>query len=332
VVLAGALLALLATSAAVEGLPHPELGEGVEDTAAPGAPEGALAQLGELLSMQNATNATGAGAPLDPAAMPAMIITPAPPTAEQMARMKAYMPKIKEFQKDKGEDWGEDVEDDLAKNLVMVDELMESTHEEREIEKELRAPTNVTGMEVELSLKRNDMGKEERIKKEEEAKKAEASEVAEKKQRKDDINAEDKKMRLTLANFAKSSQSKAEAEQLAAAHRALDVQKIKVKKLKNTDHFKSFQKQFTPQSSVEEEPDYPKNRLGEAKGESQNDHIVQRVAEVQAFRASEDSDAADLSPTRSASMATKVDQQLSSEALKELADLKKTLKDSGVTR
>merc|ERR1719316_995085 len=120
-----------------------------------------------------------------------MIVTPPPPTAEQMAKMKAYMPKIKEFQKD----WGEDVEEDLAKNLVAVDELMESTKEERDIESELRKPSKVKGMDVELPLRKRDAEKDGRKKNEKAAAAAKAKEMSEKKKRKDDIQAEDKKMK-----------------------------------------------------------------------------------------------------------------------------------------
>merc|ERR1719440_1468091 len=131
-----------------------------------------------------------------------MIVTPAPPTAEQMAKIKAYMPKIKEFQKEKGED----VEEDLAKNLVAVDELMESTQEERNIESELRKPGKVKGMDVELSLRKRDAEKGDRKKNEKAAAAAKAKEISEKKKRKDDIQSEDKKMKRTIAAFAKMSQ------------------------------------------------------------------------------------------------------------------------------
>lgn len=233
------------------------------------------------------------------------------------------MPKIKEFQKEKGEDWGSDVEDDLARNLVTVDELMATTSEERNIESELRKPGKVKGMDVEMSLKRRDASKEERAANEANAAKAKAKEVAEKKQRENDIKMEDKKMQDTIAAYAKSSQSEAEKEALDKAKTGLDAAEKLVQKIKRTDHFKAFEKEYQTAKPVTSEPDYPTNRLGE----SQDEHIVKQAAAAREFDKQEDPQAADLSPV---GPSKQLDQRLSDEALKELADLKKTLGGSAL--
>merc|ERR1719310_314870 len=261
---------------------------------------------------------------------PQMIVTPPPPTAEQMAKMKAYMPKIKEFQKEKGEDWGEDVEEDLAKNLVAVDELMESTKEERDIESELRKPSKVKGMDVELSLRKRDAEKDGRKKNEKAAAAAKAKEMSEKKKRKDDIQAEDKKMKRMIAAFGRMSQTKAEVEALDAARTDFNRAQNQVAKLKDTQHMKEFQKEYQTETPAEDDPEYPQNKreLGETKAEAKDDRIVKQVISTRMYCESHESESADLSPDMGAKK--QLDAKLSSEALKELADLKKTLSSAGV--
>lgn len=216
-------------------------------------------------------------------------------------------------------DWDPAIEEDLASGLVTVDDMMNPSREELNLESQLRKPTNVPGMEVEMSLKRRAATKDERERNEAEEAKAAAKEVAEKKNRKADLKAEDKRMKETIVAYAKSSQTKAEHKALTAARNAVEKATDQVTKLKDTDHYRDFKKEYYQSTPVGNEAGngaVPAGRLGES---HDNDHDTTLQDDPN------DTETADLSASKV------VDTKLSHEALKELADLKKSLGDAGVT-
>merc|ERR1719446_149943 len=83
--------------------------------------------------------------------------------AMRQAKVRAYISKIKKFQKLKKQKWDPETEQQLAEKLVMVDDLVKTTKQDRAIENKLRkgAPK---GYNVELSLRRFAEGKSQRAK------------------------------------------------------------------------------------------------------------------------------------------------------------------------
>jgi len=237
------------------------------------------------------------------------------------AKMQAYMRKIKLFQRLKKQRWDPIVEEKLASDLVSLDDIMQVTPEEKEIETKLRTKMNGYGVEISLNRRSQDRSTERR-KKRGKRRSARRSAFIQK-SRKRAMAREGIRMKKILARYQtlgvpkelQNKHTKAAMEYKAAVE--------KEHSKKKTKHFKKFAKEYGIGGKTPGTGNAPgaRNAQGAELGEDANKHtkdyiMVMPVQKVQDAlgQLEEDTSAAE------ASQADKLDDSLSDAALRKIHD------------
>jgi len=175
--------------------------------------------------------------------------------ALRQAKVRAYISKIKTFQKIKKQKWDPETEQQLAEKLVMVDDLMKTTKQDRDIENKLRkgAPK---GYNVELSLTRYAEGKSERVKEKKAVEKREKLEAKRKKERNQAREKEQKDIKVQITKYEKHVPKKLMKKWNKAKKQSDNAMKEETAK-KATPEMKAFSKEYALHKNVEKERDYP---------------------------------------------------------------------------
>jgi hypothetical protein len=195
-----------------------------------------------------------------------------PTESMHAAKVQAYLSKIKEFQKLKKQKWDPLVEDDLAHKLVMVDDLLAMSPEEKEIEHKLRSegPKNMRvemdlGREkIEAKMKQTQAEARARMKKKEVAQKAAQAKAYSEEQKA--IQKQIKKYKILAIPTELAKNYKNAATEYKAALTAED-------SAKKTPEFEAFSQQHHLNRNVENNPDYPKDSAAQGKMNTQADQL-----------------------------------------------------------
>lgn len=173
------------------------------------------------------------------------------------AKIQAYVKKIKQFQKIKKQRWDPDVEQELAQDLVMVDNLMMKTSEEKDIEQKLRTG-NVPGMNIELSLRRQEEHKMNEARREKAETEAKLKEVREKKHNRLRMAREERAIQRQIRKYEVIAVPK----ELKGKHIQAKLAYTKARKMeemaKKSKHYREFAKEYRLNTPAEKNADYPK--------------------------------------------------------------------------
>lgn len=284
------------------------------------------------------------------------------------AKKQAYVAKIKKFQALKKQKWDPDVEQELAQDLMMVDDAMSTSPEEKHIEQQLRTG-KVPGMNVEMDLGRLEAGAHDRKQRQKAELEAKRKAMEGKIKKAKAFAQEQKDIQAQIDKYEKLAVPQQLSDRLSEAEKAFEKASKEEADSKKSEHMQSFAEEHRVWKPAEEESDYPADapqmKLPEDDKEGgeeaaaapapaptlgEGDHIIMAKVEVQSSKANvgvktESADSLEQTPhtlleTRQAiaqaainertAITEKVDKKVSDSALKELASTDEILKAAGM--
>jgi len=158
------------------------------------------------------------------------------------AKINAYMRKIKLFQRLKKQRWDPIVEEELAQHLVMLDDIMQVTPEEKEIETKLRKKQNGYGVEISLNRRSQERSTERRQKRGEKRALRKSSFADRRKKRA--MAREELRTRKVLARYKKLGVPKELKVKHMMAQQQYKLAVHEEKSKKNDHHYKKFAREY----------------------------------------------------------------------------------------